>query len=388
MKDGRTHDKSVPADLKSGLRNYWYPVALSEQVAAARPLGIKRLGEKLVVWRDSDGVAHVFVDRCAHRAAPLSLGDIVDGRIQCRYHGLQYDGTGQCRLVPIELTQDGPCAMRMRVQAYHAEERAGFIWAYLSSKPVEFPPPLELDPCMADPDYVWMAHESLWHANWLLIHDNTADPVHFPFLHGHFAAQINNGKVSFVPAGPGNPAVTPEVTLDTVQQRFTAKRSEKGIFQEAVSGSPGDESERFDEIEFELPCLVKVWVPFPDGGTPMRFLQYELPIDAEESITFTWAGKKAHNETERQIAEYTTKTFGRGVIEQVFDEDQWICNAQGDVDTAQALENLLPTDKGVLAVRRCIRQAYKQQIAEACELAGASSSGTSAITEIVPPTNA
>jgi len=64
---------TVDDRLASGLRNYWYPIYRSEDLGA-RPVGVKRLNEDLVLWRDSHGAAHCFADYCAHRAARLSLG--------------------------------------------------------------------------------------------------------------------------------------------------------------------------------------------------------------------------------------------------------------------------------------------------------------------------
>ena len=121
---------SVPQDLLLGLRGYWYPVATSEDVPTEKPVAIRRLGEDLVAWRDGSGTVSVLIDRCPHRGARLSIGDIVDGRLQCRYHGLQYDVTGQCRFVPSEGASDGRQARHLCGTTRHAREAAGLVWAY------------------------------------------------------------------------------------------------------------------------------------------------------------------------------------------------------------------------------------------------------------------
>lgn len=38
-----------------------------------------------VLFRDESGAAACVKDECAHRACPLSLGSVVDGRLQCPY---------------------------------------------------------------------------------------------------------------------------------------------------------------------------------------------------------------------------------------------------------------------------------------------------------------
>jgi phenylpropionate dioxygenase-like ring-hydroxylating dioxygenase large terminal subunit len=203
-----TRKRHLPEGLERGLRNYWYPVLPSSDLPIDRPIGITRLCEDLVVWRDGDGIARVFIDRCAHRAVRLSAGDLVRGRLQCRYHGLQYDGTGQCRLVPAEQCEDGRHAQRLCVPSYPTVEQDGAVWAYLGDADV-FPPPAlpshDDHPELADESFEWAVKSMVWDANWLLIHDNTSDLFHFPFLHGHYGVGAAESGMRLDPLPPGNP---------------------------------------------------------------------------------------------------------------------------------------------------------------------------------------
>ncbi len=65
--------QSAEEYLELGLRDQWHPVLASWEVAA-NPVGITRLGENIVVWRDAEGQVHALEDRCPHRGARLSLG--------------------------------------------------------------------------------------------------------------------------------------------------------------------------------------------------------------------------------------------------------------------------------------------------------------------------
>src|SRR3569832_539910 len=82
-------DQQVQAYLRTGLRNRWWPILPSHNdTAGGKPLGIVRLGEQLVLWRDSKGVIHVQADRCPHRAVQLSRGLNAGDRLSSNYHGV------------------------------------------------------------------------------------------------------------------------------------------------------------------------------------------------------------------------------------------------------------------------------------------------------------
>lgn len=79
--------------LDSVLEREWFAVANAAEVSAQKPLGVVALGRKIVLWRTGGGLA-AWEDLCVHRGAQLSLGRIVDGCLQCPYHGWTYDGSG------------------------------------------------------------------------------------------------------------------------------------------------------------------------------------------------------------------------------------------------------------------------------------------------------
>jgi phenylpropionate dioxygenase-like ring-hydroxylating dioxygenase large terminal subunit len=66
------------------IRNQWYVVLESDEVKT-QPLGVTRLGEKMVFWRDQVGKVHAAVDRCPHRGVALSVGKIKDSNLQCPF---------------------------------------------------------------------------------------------------------------------------------------------------------------------------------------------------------------------------------------------------------------------------------------------------------------
>lgn len=69
--------------------------------------GRARLGLALVHTRGAvgwskqpTGPSHVVPRRCPHRSAPLSEGRIIDGQLNCSFHGWKFEGSGACTSIP------------------------------------------------------------------------------------------------------------------------------------------------------------------------------------------------------------------------------------------------------------------------------------------------
>lgn len=87
----------------SGLERAWYAVATSDEVAD-RPIAVQLLGRRWVLVRLA-GTLTAMEDRCPHRLAPLSIGNVCGARLQCRYHGWEVPDAEY--LPPHEVTVDG-----------------------------------------------------------------------------------------------------------------------------------------------------------------------------------------------------------------------------------------------------------------------------------------
>ena len=105
--------------------NQWYPVLESRKLRG-RPLGIKRLGQEMVLWRDQAGRARAALDRCPHRGARPSHGQVIDGELQCPWHGFRFGADGACRLMPCE-GRDASIPSGMRLDLVPAQEAHGLL---------------------------------------------------------------------------------------------------------------------------------------------------------------------------------------------------------------------------------------------------------------------
>ena len=87
-------------------------------------------GVPLVLFR-ARGELHCLTDRCPHRSAPLSGGAVVEGAIECPYHGWRFDGSGRCIAMP-GLIGDVP---RSLVPRHPVCEQDGLIFVSLDRTP-------------------------------------------------------------------------------------------------------------------------------------------------------------------------------------------------------------------------------------------------------------
>ena len=146
---------------------------------ALKPITI--LGEPVVIYRKADGAAAALSDRCPHRFAPLSMGKVCDGEVQCPYHGLRFDATGQCTHNP---HGDGSIPKVAKVRAFPLLERHGALWLWMGEAAQADPAKL---PSFNDTDERdgWSRIEGYLHvkANYQLMIDNLLDLSHVPFLH-------------------------------------------------------------------------------------------------------------------------------------------------------------------------------------------------------------
>jgi len=119
-------DQRAESLLDRGLPGRWYVVAKSGEVPNGAVRAVKALGRDLVVWRGADGKARCIEDRCPHRGARISLGQVSDSDLACRYHGVTLDGEGRIVRVPAI----GNCGLEGRKtnDAYAVTEAADGIF--------------------------------------------------------------------------------------------------------------------------------------------------------------------------------------------------------------------------------------------------------------------
>lgn len=70
-------------------KDAWYVAATPDEIDG-KPLGRQICGERIVFFRNAEGLAVAVEDFCPHRGAPLSLGFVRDGNLFAAITGLQW----------------------------------------------------------------------------------------------------------------------------------------------------------------------------------------------------------------------------------------------------------------------------------------------------------
>ncbi len=167
------------------LRNYWY-VGLKSRSLRRSPVSFELQGRKWVAWRDAAGAPQVVEDRCPHRRVPLSLGRVEQGRLQCGYHGWEFDGQGSCAHVP---SRRG--AGRVCIDALPAVERHGYVWVW-TGQPTQADPSRIVDiPELHDKRFACTRITLSVACDSRLSIENLLGPQHVNFAHAGWTGSRN-----------------------------------------------------------------------------------------------------------------------------------------------------------------------------------------------------
>jgi phenylpropionate dioxygenase-like ring-hydroxylating dioxygenase large terminal subunit len=250
------------------LRHHWFALARTSELSGA-PVGRTLLTERVVLFRDADGAPVALPDRCSHRNAPLSLGELRDGCVACPYHGWTFDGGGRCVHVPSSGV-GATVPPRAHLAPFHAVARYGLVWVCLDEPWGAIPEiPQDVDPTYRRINQV-VEH---WHASSTRMADNFLDYSHFPWVHrasfgGASALEIPGIELGEMPDG-------------WVGYEYDVLAANPAAGQEAT-GVAGDTVERHMTTSFTLPLAVRSTIHYASGLDHI-ILMLSTPIDDDTS---------------------------------------------------------------------------------------------------------
>ncbi|MEO8523420.1 MAG: aromatic ring-hydroxylating dioxygenase subunit alpha [Caldimonas sp.] len=333
------------------VNNAWYVAATADELRQDALLPRTLLGEPMVLFRGRDGQAAALNDRCPHRKFPLSRGRMVDGEIECGYHGARFEGSGACTLIPAQET----IPARFGATSYRVEERHRLIWLWAG------------DQQKADPSLIpsaWSINdEPGWRpvfgyhyvrGNYLLVIDNLLDLTHVAFVH---KSTLNSPQVTQAP-------LEVQVEADNIRTlRITRGADCPPLFRRAKPDLP-PKIDRWQKSQFFMPSmLIGDMRGYPPGSEDLSAaLRYcvlnTVTPETDTTTHYFWSVVRPFALEDEAI----DRVLRDGIV-MAFDEDCDVIAVQQSMilsDRSGTPLGSFVADKAGAAARRMIRQRLEQ----------------------------
>lgn len=332
--------KLVPPPTKGHLSiarvsRAWYVVCESSELGD-KPLRRELLGTPLVLFRAEGGKPAALLDRCPHRNAPLSLGRVVaGGKLECAYHGWQFEGGGRCALVPGLL---GKGEAQRRAPACTTREHSGFVWVWAELDETPTSEPFPLPELASGYARVVRAVEAPGTLHATL--ENALDVPHTAFLHrGLFRGAGKRNEIR----------ATVRRSADRVEVEYAGEPRPSGAIGYILSPSGGT-VEHWDR--FILPSIAQV----------------EYRLGRESHLTVTAFGTPVSDFVTRLFAvvdfrsplpNWLVRPFLEPVALSIFSQDARMLKAQTDTVRAFDGEQYMSTELDLIGphIWRLLKQA-------------------------------
>ncbi len=251
---------TVRRDAGEYIEDAWYAIADVGALRRGRATTVRRFGRDLALFRGADGRVSALASACPHRGADLGRGRVIDGVLQCPYHGFRFAPDGRCVGVPCE---GGGFRIpdSLTAAAYPIVEAHGFIWLWWGAPREHYPPVFWPDDMPSKPSSRTASGSLDWDVSLPLTIESNLDIHHTPFAHRR------------VLPGLGTRLDPYEAQLDgdTIMSSGTLRRDDG----RAWDGKSG--------LTFSLQCRFPAVVVGRFGAT--RFVAASAPIDATHTAT-------------------------------------------------------------------------------------------------------
>ena len=332
------------------MRRYWQPIGAAVDLESKWTKRVRLLGEDLVIFKDRQGRLGLIAEQCPHRRASFAHGIPTENGIRCPYHGWEYNAQGKCIHQPNE--QD-KCAFRDKVStdAYPVQEMGGMLFAYMGPQPQPLLP--RWDGFVAQ-NTIRIMGRTILPINWLQIMENSLDPVHTEWLHGHHYEFLKEQEGIKVAISTRHLKIDfKEFEYGMTKHRLLEGHSEDGddwkvghpiVFPNMLAVGNGDEKSRYYSFQMRVPVddthTMHLWfnayVPPQGVAVPEHLLEkvhtYEVPFMDDK---------------------------GEYIVDNVDGQDMMAWISQGAI-ADRSLENLGATDKGIVMYRRMLKREMQK----------------------------
>ena len=336
------------------MRRYWQPIGACEDMVERWTKPVRLLGEDLILFRTRQGELGLIAEQCPHRRASLLHGIPTERGIRCPYHGWQFDTRGTCLEQPFEA--DNPVFReRVSTTAYPVQAMGGVLFAYLGPVSAEKPAPLlpRFDGFVAEGAIRIMGRVVL-PVNWLQIMENSLDPVHTEWLHGHqheFQQEREGVKVA----------------ISTRHEKIDFREFEFGITKHRLLEGHGEDS---DDWRIGHPIIFPNMLAVGNGDPKARYHSFQMRVPMDDTHTLhLWfnaylppasADVPEHLRSKIHLYDVPYRDAnGAFIMDNIDGQDMMAWVTQGSI-ADRSLEHLGASDKGVAMYRRVLKREMKK----------------------------
>jgi phenylpropionate dioxygenase-like ring-hydroxylating dioxygenase large terminal subunit len=265
------------------IKNQWYGILDSKELKDDKQIGVTRLGEKLVLWRNADRSVNCIYDQCCHRGASLSKGQVIHDTIRCPFHGFAYDASGKVVLIPAN-GKNTPVPERYHVHAYKVIDKYDIIWLWYGDYTDDLPeiPFFEY----LREGFSYGGFSETWPVHYTRAIENQLDVVHLPFVHGNSIGRGDNTLVN-------GPVVK---WVDNLMTFYVHNIKDDGKTR-PLKADEIDDYENYFSLQFQMPNLwqnriskdiriVAIFAPVDETSTHiyLRFYQKFMKVPVLKQI--------------------------------------------------------------------------------------------------------
>lgn len=276
----------------------WYAPAASSEVDRDL-LHVRAAGLPVVLFRTESGAVVALEDRCAHRAYPLSAGELIGDTVRCGLCGFVYGADGQCVSVPTQ----PHVPYGAQVASYPVREADGLVWVWLGEPGRAALHRIPDLPWLDDDGWSTVSGEEDVLASFLLLHENFADVTQVPFVAPDIAPSV---------LGATPPPLEVVVSETSVSLHRDFPPAPLPAWQAEIVGCPLETPYRTEQSGF-FPSPA-VWVDHWDAQAEdgswirLRFTHLVTPID-ESSSRLLWAVSRDFALGNRAVDQYLDGIF-------------------------------------------------------------------------------
>lgn len=334
------------------MRRYWQPIAVASELQDRWTKKVRLLGENLVLFRDRQGRRGLIAEQCPHRRASLEHGIPTQDGIRCPYHGWEYGLNGECLNQPNEPSKT--FHTKIKTPAYPVEELGGMLFAYLG--PAENKPLLPRIDGFVVEGAIRMLGKAIVPANWLQIMENSLDPIHTEWLHGH--------TYEFIKEQQGT---SHKVAISARHEKIAFKEFDYGITKHRLLAGHSEDS---DDWRVGHPVMFPNILSVGNGDEASRYYAFQIRVPVDDTHTLhLWytaymppKGSEVRRELLDKVHVYDVPwqdENGNTIVDNIDGQDMMVWISQGPIYDRSA-ENLGASDQGIALYRRALRREIQK----------------------------